>query len=84
MPTIDVFLTKDEEHLEFGVAFRLLTSPRRETRSHTAKPATFDIYQIWDEQGDAVTGEDFETIARLVQECYYEDMPLTSMGRDEE
>ena len=62
---------------EYDVAFSLM----RAARSGRVGSAKFHVFQVWDEAGRHVEGEERAMVVKHALECYYEEMLAAFRGK---
>lgn len=62
---------------EYDMAFNLL----RRARSSRHGSAKFHVFQVWDENGRNVMGEERAMVVKHALECYYTEMLIAVRGR---
>ena len=82
MTTITVLVPDDlapnqNKEREYDVAFSLF----RAARGNWVGSAKFHIFQVWDETGRNVEGEERAMVVKHALECYYAEMLTAFRGK---
>ncbi len=75
MAMIEVTVEDDlRGELEYTIAFTMTSRPVAETHEQPAEGAEFEVKLIWDGAGSRVTGGEFDAVAEVALDCYYDEM----------